>query len=188
MTNPSPSRLMPPGLKSQDRIKAAIRVDHAGEFGAVRIYEGQLAVLGRNRKTARTAALVAAMKAGEAKHLETFDRLALEHRVRPTMLQPFWHVAGFALGAVTALISEKTAFACTAAVEAAIDAHYGEQSVELAQDDPALVQIIDEFRADEAHHRETALENGAEQAPFYRALAGVITLGCRIAIAASTRI
>ena len=105
----------------------------------------------------------------EQRHLKTFDRLVNERRVRPTALEPVWRVAGFALGAATALMGEKAAFACTAAVEEAIDEHYAAQIEALGDSDPALKKTVEDFRADEAAHRQTALDHGAEQAPGYQA-------------------
>src|SRR6202789_1986003 len=118
--------------------EAMIRVDHAGEYGAVRIYEGQLAVLGK-RGSADT---IRHMAEQEQHHLKTFDRLVNERRVRPTALEPLWRIAGFALGAATAAMGEKAAFACTAAVEEAIDEHYAAQILALKDKDPALKSMV----------------------------------------------
>jgi 3-demethoxyubiquinol 3-hydroxylase len=164
--------------------EAMIRVDHAGEYGAVRIYEGQLAVL-RGRASAD---IIRHMADQEQHHLKTFDRLVNERRVRPTALEPVWRVAGYALGAATALMGEKAAFACTAAVEEAIDDHYARQIADLGERDPDLKRTVEEFRADEAQHRQTALDHGAEQAPGYRLLSEAIKAGCRLAIKLSERI
>jgi ubiquinone biosynthesis monooxygenase Coq7 len=163
---------------------AMIRVDHAGEYGAVRIYEGQLAVL-RGRASADT---IRHMAEQEEHHLKTFDRLVNERKVRPTALEPVWRVAGFALGAATALMGEKAAFACTAAVEEVIDEHYAGQVAALEGRDEALKATVADFRADEIAHRDTALEQGAEQAPGYRLLSAAIKAGCRVAIKLSERI
>lgn len=162
-----------------------IRVDQAGEYGAQRIYAGQLAVMGTR---APLAGEVRHMAEQEAEHLARFNALIAERGVRPTALQPFWHVAGFALGAATALIGPKAAMACTAAVEEEIDRHYTAQLDELGDTDPELSATITEFRADEREHRETALAHGAEQAPAYPLLSGAIRLGCRIAIRMAERI
>jgi ubiquinone biosynthesis monooxygenase Coq7 len=162
-----------------------LRVDQAGEYGATRIYAGQLAVLRRNCPEAK---LIARMAAQEERHLKRFDHLMSERRVRPTALQPIWNVAGFALGAATALISEKAALACTDAVETEIDRHYGQQLDELGDDDPELASDIAEFRADELEHRDTAREAGAAQAPGYPVLTAAIRAGCRVAIELSKRI
>jgi 3-demethoxyubiquinol 3-hydroxylase len=175
-----------PGAGSD--IEAMIRVDHAGEYGAVRIYEGQLAVLKRRGNAARSVEAIQHMAQQEQRHLDTFDRLVNERHVRPTALEPLWRVAGFALGAVTAAIGEKAAFACTAAVEEVIDEHYGRQLVALENKDPLLKSTVKEFRADEAAHRDTAMEHGAKQAPGYRVLSEAIKAGCRVAIKLSERI
>lgn len=163
---------------------AMIRVDHAGEYGAVRIYEGQLAVL----KNGPAADLIRHMAQQEERHLKTFDRLINERKVRPTALEPIWRVAGFALGAATALMGEKAAFACTAAVEEVIDEHYAGQVAALDGKDDSLKATVEEFRAEEAEHRDTALQNGAEQAPAYPLLSAAIKAGCRVAIKLSERI
>ena len=165
-------------------IDAMIRVDHAGEYGAVRIYQGQLAVL----KHGAAADTIRHMAAQEERHLKAFDKLVNERKVRPTALEPVWRVAGFALGAATALMGGKAAFACTAAVEEAIDEHYAAQIAALGDNDPALKKTVEEFRADEAEHRQTALDNGAEQAPGYGLMRQAIKAGCRVAIKLSEKI
>ena len=181
-----PRKPKPAAPGSPTDIEAMIRVDHAGEYGAVRIYEGQLAVLKR-RKSA-SVETIQHMADQEQRHLKTFDRLVNERRVRPTALEPVWRVAGFALGAVTAAMGEKAAFACTAAVEEVIDEHYASQVAALKDKDPALKATVEDFRADEAAHREEALKQGAEQAPGYKLLSETIKAGCRIAIKLSERI
>ena len=163
-----------------------IRVDHAGEYGAVRIYEGQLAVLGARKDAARTVAAIKRMAEQEQRHLKAFDTLINARRVRPTALEPVWRLAGFTLGAVTALMGEKAAMACTAAVEDVIDSHYAGQIERLT--DQELKQTVEEFRRDEIAHREEALSHGAKDAPGYRALSEVIKAGCRLAIRLSERI
>lgn len=172
-----------PGETAPD-TEAMIRVDHAGEYGAVRIYEGQLAVL-KNHASADT---IRHMAEQEQHHLKAFDRLVNQRRVRPTALEPVWRVAGFALGAATALMGEKAAFACTAAVEEVIDEHYAAQIQALGDSDPELKQTVEKFRADEAAHRQTALDNGAEQARGYPILRQAIKAGCRVAIKLSEKI
>ena len=165
--------------------EAMLRVDQAGEYGATRIYAGQLAVMGDR---APHAAEVAAMAAQEAGHRAKFDALMTARGVRPTALQPLWSAAGFALGAGCALIGPEAAMACTAAIEEEIDRHYSEQLDELDGSDPELEGLITEFRADEREHRATALAAGAERAPGYVLLSGAIRFGCRAAIALSKRI
>lgn len=165
-------------------LERIIRVDHAGEYGAARIYSGQLAVLGRGPK----GDILRHMKAQEQVHLETFSALIAERRVRPTALLPFWNVAGFALGAVTALMGEKAAMACTVAVEETIDEHYAAQSARLGEDEAPLRDTIETFRAEELEHRDIGLEHGAEQAFAYRLLTRVIKAGCKVAIEVSERV
>jgi 3-demethoxyubiquinol 3-hydroxylase len=162
-----------------------IRVDQAGEYGAARIYAGQIAVLGNRHPSARA---IGHMAAQEARHLERFNALMAERSVRPTALQPIWHVAGFALGAATALIGPQAAMACTVAIETEIDAHYAEQLEALGESDPELTDSIRDFQAEEIEHKETALAAGAEQAPAYPLLSAAIRMGCRAAIAVSKRV
>jgi 3-demethoxyubiquinol 3-hydroxylase len=164
---------------------AMLRVDQAGEYGATRIYAGQLAVLRRNCPEAK---LIARMAAQEKRHLNRFNTLIAERRVRPSALQPLWNFAGFALGAATALMSEQAALACTDAIETEIDKHYSKQLIELGDDDPALAKDIADFRADELEHRDTARTAGATNAVGYPLLSAAIRAGCRVAIALSKRI
>ena len=173
-----------PGDARADRA-SMLRVDQAGEYGATRIYAGQLAVLRRNCPEAK---LVARMAAQEQRHLARFDALMAERRVRPTVLQPLWNVAGFALGAATALMSEQAALACTDAVETEIDKHYAYQLRDIGEDDPELASDIEEFQAEELEHRDTARAAGAQDAVGYPLLTGAIRAGCRVAIALSKRI
>jgi ubiquinone biosynthesis monooxygenase Coq7 len=162
-----------------------LRVNQAGEYGATRIYAGQLAVL---RPNCPEAKLIARMAAQEDRHLARFDRLMADRRVRPTVLQPLWNVAGFALGAATALMSEKAALACTDAVETVIDKHYGQQLDQIGDEDPELAADIAEFRAEELEHRDTARDAGAANAVGYPLLTAAIRAGCRVAIGLSKRI
>ena len=188
MTKKKPAQT--PALeRTPKRIAEMIRVDHAGEHGAVRIYDGQLAVFAHVPGMEKTANLIREMAQHEQTHLDHFDQLLPARRVRPTVFGPAWNVAGFALGAVTALMGEKAAMACTAAVEAEIDAHYGAQEAELEAHDgeAGLAAAIAQFRADEAEHRQTALDEGAEEAPGYDIMTRIIRLGCRAAIRASER-
>ena len=166
--------------------KAMIRVNQAGEFGAARIYEGQLAVMG-NRSP--VSGEIAHMAEQEARHLDAFDRMIAERGVRPTALQPLWNVAGYALGAGTALMGPRAAMACTAAVETEIDKHYAEQLDQLEPgDDAELKDKIAQFREEELEHKETAIASGAEDTFGYPLLSAVIRAGCRVAIAASKRL
>lgn len=173
-----------PGDRRPD-IAAMLRVDQAGEYGATRIYAGQLAVMGDRSPAART---IAGMAAQEEAHRRQFDALIVERGVRPTLLQPLWNMAGYALGAVTAAIGPEAAMACTAAIETEIDRHYQEQLDALGDSDPELAGMIKSFQADEVEHRDAALEAGAENAPAYPLMFHAIRFGCRAAIALSKRI
>ncbi|MEZ5893514.1 MAG: demethoxyubiquinone hydroxylase family protein [Parvularculaceae bacterium] len=170
-----------PGSRAA-RLSEMLRVDHAGEYGAVAIYRGQRAVFARLPHKARTAALIKEMEDGEAEHLATFDRLLAERKIRPSLLSPFWNAAGFGLGAATALMGEKAAMTCTAAVEDVIEKHYAEQIAELEPHEPALAGTVRKFRDDEIGHKTTAETEGAQEAPFHKALSAVIGAGCRAAI------
>ena len=169
----------------REATRAMIRVDQAGEYGATRIYAGQLAVLGDRHPAARA---ITHMAHQEERHRAFFDRLIAERGVRPTLFQPIWNVAGFALGAVTAAVSPDAAMACTAAVETEIDKHYAQQLVDLGDDDPELSAAIADFQAEELEHRDHALANGATNTPGYPVLSALIRLGCRVAIAAAKRV
>ncbi len=167
------------------RTDSMIRVNQAGEYGASRIYAGQLAVMGDRGPAARA---IAGMAVQEERHRLFFDKMMAQRSVRPTVLQPIWDVAGFALGAVTAAIGPEAAMACTVAVETEIDNHYSEQLAQLGDSDPDLSAAIADFQADEVEHRETALASGAENAPAYPLMTAAIRLGCRVAIATAKRI
>ena len=183
MTTERPPYLPGDPLPAAD-VESMIRVDAAGEYGAVRIYDGQLAVIGRGR--ARDE--IRRMAEQEHRHLVTFDALSRERGVRPTLLQPLWHLAGYALGAATALLGERAAMACTVAVEETIDEHYASQAAALGDDEAELRTTVEKIRADELAHRDEALASGAEQAPAYPALTAAIKAGSRLAIWLSTRI
>lgn len=186
MREPSPP--FPGAQARQRKLSEMIRVDHAGEFGAVQIYKGQRAVFERVAGKADTADMIADMEAGEATHLATFDRLVAERNVRPTLMAPIWRIAGFSLGAVTALIGEKAAHACTEAVENVIEEHYAKQAEALTDIDPELKSIVERFRADELGHRDAAVAEGAREAPGYAFLSAAIKFGCRAAIRISEKI
>ncbi|HQT39488.1 MAG TPA: demethoxyubiquinone hydroxylase family protein [Acidocella sp.] len=167
-----------------DQTKRFIRVDHAGEYGAARIYAGQLAVLGRGPH----GATLQHMKDQEQHHLDTFAKLITERRVRPTAMLPFWHIAGFALGAATAALGSRAAMACTVAVEETINEHYLAQETALDEDEAPLRATIAQFRAEELEHRDIGLANDAEKTPGYRLLTAIIKTGCKAAIKISEQI
>jgi len=165
-------------------VSQMLRVDHAGEYGAARIYAGQLAVLRRSD----AAPVLREMQTQEQQHLDRFADLIAQRRVRPTAMLPLWHLAGFALGAATAALGERAAMACTVAVEEAIDAHYADQIAALDDHEAELRSTLVRFRDDELQHRDIALQHGAEQAPGYRLLSAMIKTGCRLAIRISERV
>ena len=175
---------LPGDLRPKELVERMIRVDHAGEFGAVRIYEGQYAVL----KDTEDADTIRHMKEQEEVHRETFEKLLTERRVRPTVLSPIWNIAGFALGAGTALLGKEAAMACTEAVEEVIDEHYQQQLEQLGDDESDLKEVITKFRDEEIEHRDIAREEGAADAPGYELLTTAVKTGSRLAIWLSSRI
>ncbi len=168
------------------QVDRMLRVDHAGEYGAVRIYKGQLAVLSKSKE----APVLKKMAAQEEVHLETFDKLIRGRQVRPTALLPLWHVAGFALGAGSALMGKNAAMACTVAVEEVIDEHYADQVELLIEEksEPELQETFEKFRQEEVEHRDIGLENGAETSPVYTPLTSLVKSGSKLAIWLSERI
>ncbi len=181
---PAGRRRLPGDLTPEALIDRMIRVDHAGEYGARRIYQGQLAVLGQQAG----GGTIREMCEQEAQHLERFEALLVERRARPTLLQPIWHLAGFALGAGSALMGEKAAMACTVAVEEVISEHYAAQAEALGDREPDLKATIETFRQDELAHRDIGLAKGAEQAPGYEGLSALVKAGSRLAIWLSERV
>jgi len=175
---------MPGDPTREELIERIIRVDQAGEYGAVRIYAGQLAVLGKGPK----GDMIRHMKEQEDVHLETFSKMVSERRVRPTALQPIWHVAGFMLGAGTALLGEKAAMACTVAVEETIDEHYQAQIAKLGDDEKDLRETCAKFREEELEHRDIGYEHGAESAPAYPLLSRAIKFGTSMALRLSENV
>ena len=177
-------RPMPGEPTGQALIHQMIRVNQAGEYGAARIYAGQLAVLGDSED----GPVLREMAAQEQKHLDTFNRMIVERQVRPTAMTPVWHLAGFALGAATALMGREAAMACTVAVEEAIDEHYADQAAVLDESEADLRKTIEAFRADELAHKDTALAHNAEAAPAYPLLTRAIKDISRTAIWISKRV
>ncbi|MBL4839075.1 MAG: demethoxyubiquinone hydroxylase family protein [Kordiimonadaceae bacterium] len=181
----SPAKPLPGDRPTKADTDRMVRVDQAGEYGAVRIYAGQRAVLGSSHPK---AAMLTHMYEQEKVHLARFNKFINDRNVRPTLMTPFWHVAGFALGAGTALMGEKAAMACTQAVEEVIDGHYQEQLDKLDGADPELEEEIKAFQAEELEHKRLAEENGAEEALGYPLLSGLIKTGCKAAIWMSKRV
>ncbi|XP_015681979.1 5-demethoxyubiquinone hydroxylase, mitochondrial [Protobothrops mucrosquamatus] len=188
----SPYRFCSTGIILDDINKPVIdriiRVDHAGEYGANRIYAGQMAVLGRSS----VGPVIRHMLEQEKNHLKQMKDLMILYRVRPTILLPVWDVAGYMLGAGTALLGKKAAMACTVAVEESIADHYNNQIRVLVEEDPEkykeLLQIIKKLRDEEMQHHDTGLDYDAELTPGYFVLKNAIQLGCKAAIFLSERI
>ena len=186
MSEPQPAR---PGLGAvEQRLAEILRVDHAGELAAVHIYRGQRAVFAAAKDREIIEGQLGEMEQHEAVHLAAFDKLLNENQVRPTVFTPLWRAAGFALGAGTALLGEKTAHACTEAVETVIEQHYAGQIAELQTRDPRLAAELTQFRNDELAHRDEAVAQGAKDAPGYPFLSAVIRTGCKAAIKLSEKL
>ena len=166
-------------------LEEIIRVDHAGEYGATRIYDGQIAVFGRKTKIGKT---IQHMADQEQEHIETFEKLIIQKRVRPTLLLPIWNIAGYMLGASTALLGEKAAMACTVAVESVIGNHYKNQAEQLGLDQKKLKSIIKKFEKDELEHHDIGLKHNAEEAVGYKIMTKLISIGCKTAISISKKI
>jgi ubiquinone biosynthesis monooxygenase Coq7 len=183
--DPDMPKLCLPGDQTQkEKLERMIRVNHAGEYGAVRIYQGQLAVL----KGTPSEAPIKEMANQETRHLEGFERVMSERAVRPTALSPIWHVAGFALGAGSALLGPKAAMACTEAIEEVIDDHYAKQVAQLPEDEKELRIMIEDYRGDEVAHRDMARKEGSREAPGYEILKSAVKNSSRLAIWLSKRI
>ncbi len=179
-----PIGALPGDPTPRERLARIVRVDHAGEYGAKRIYEGQIAVMGKGRhgKTLRH------MADQELVHLRYFETQLNARKVRPTLLQPLWHVTGFLLGAGTALLGERAAMACTVAVEEVIEGHYEEQLAHLGPEEAELAANIRQFQAEEVEHRDIGLANDAEHAPAYPLLSAAIKAGTKAVIWVAERV
>ena len=179
----------PGNVRDDHRIEQMVRVDHAGEYGAVRIYRGQRAVFANRASKARIAGQLQRMEADEQHHLDAFDDHIRAGLARPTLMGPLWDAAGYALGVATALMGERAAHACTEAVENVIEGHYGAQVEELRlMGEDALADQFAQFQAEEVEHRDLAVDEGARDAAGYPLLSAVITAGCHTAIAVTTRV
>lgn len=169
---------------SSSDIDRYLRVDHAGERAAQQIYKGQLAVL----KNHAMGPEIEHMMEQEIEHLETFETLLNEREVRPSLLDPLWGAAGFALGVATAAMGPKAAMACTIAVEEVIGEHYQKQAENLGDDEAGLKKIVEKFRDDELEHRDIAIDHDGENAKHYDMLRAIIQRGCRTAIKVAEKI
>ncbi|KAG7452733.1 COQ7 protein [Guyanagaster necrorhizus] len=187
-TTTTPSAI---SAKQRHALDSALRVDQAGEIAAVSIYQGQLAMLGRD---AKLKPMLQEMLEQEKKHITVMDKLQVQHRVRPTVLTEVARVAGFGLGAATAFLGKEAAMACTEAVETVIGEHYDDQLKEmesLPSDHPSvplLRDVIREFRDDELEHLDTAVQNDAQKAPAHALLSAIVGTGCKMAIELCKRV
>ncbi|KAG0293842.1 ubiquinone biosynthesis monooxygenase Coq7 [Linnemannia gamsii] len=191
-TSTDASASVPPLKLSKEQreiLEEMIRVDQAGELGANWIYRGQYAVLGSDKKV---GPLLQHMWDQEKYHLKVFDGIVSQYRVRPTALRPIWEIAGFALGAGTALLGKEAAMACTEAVETVIGGHYNDQLRELLKiDHPDIAElrkVVKQFRDEELEHLETAIEHDAQKAPQHELLSNAIKQGCKAAIWISSKV
>jgi len=166
-------------------LEEIIRVDHAGEYGATRIYDGQIAIFGKNSKFGK---IIKYMADQEQEHIQTFEKLIVKNRVRPTALLPIWGIAGYLLGATTAFMGKKAAMACTVAVESVIGEHYGQQIKQLGSDQKKLKRTIKKFQKDELEHHDIGLENDAKSTLGYNFMTKIISVGCKTAIAISKKV
>lgn len=179
------ARYLPGDYTQQEELEQMIRVNHAGEYGAQRIYAGQLAVLGNSK----TAPVLRHMMEQEKEHLAYFEEQIRTRRTRPSLLHPLWHMGGFVLGAVTAKIGTQAAMACTVAVESVIGKHYAQQEESLTKQpqETDLLTHISRFRKEELEHHDIGLDHGAEEAPAYAALHTLISSISTLAIATAKR-
>ncbi|MEO0347745.1 MAG: demethoxyubiquinone hydroxylase family protein [Pseudomonadota bacterium] len=177
---------LPGDLSPKEFMAQLLRVDHAGEYGAKYIYEGQLKVI----KDPQARQKIQHMAEQEQEHLDFFDEQLVKHRVRPSLLAPLWRNGGRLMGAATALLGANTAMACTEAVEEVIDNHYQEQLEQLpdTKEYAKLKAKISKFRDDEVEHRQTALDSGAEQAPLHNVLTWGIKIVTRLAIEVAKKV
>lgn len=177
MTNPG-------DITGKELIDSILRVNHAGEYGAKRIYEGQMAIL----KNSPSLPIIKHMAEQEQEHLDYFVNAIGENKARPTIMMPLWHIGAYAMGAITAMMGEKAAMACTVAVEEVIGEHYNEQLEKLGSKDNELKEKIKKFRDDELEHLNTGIDNHAEEAPAYPVLRKFVGTATKLAIMISKRI
>jgi len=169
---------------TKEDIDAILRVDHAGETAAAKIYDGQLAIL----KHTSVGPTIQHMKNQEQEHLDTFNKLLVENNTRPTVLLPIWNVMGFGLGMASAIMGEKAAMACTIAVEEVIGEHYAKQAEALDEDRPELKATLIKFRDEELDHLQTGVEHEGREAPGYEIMKTIVQFGCRTAIKISEKL
>ncbi len=173
---------------NQKILEEIIRVDHAGERGAIKIYEGQLLALNTIKQDEHLKNIIQEMKEQEKEHLEYFEKEIQKRKIKPTYLLPLWDVIGVSLGFGTALLGKKAAMLCTASVEEVIDKHYKNQIDQINEDEKKLKEKITKFRQDELNHKNIAYENGANKDGVYLILDKIIKIGSKVAINISEKI
>ena len=172
----------------KNKIEEFLRVDHAGERGAIKIYEGQLLALNTLVKDDKLKKMIEEMKNHEKEHLDFFNKEIKKRNIKPTKLLPLWDLLGVGLGFGSAIIGKKATMLCTASVEEVIDEHYQNQINELDSDEKVLKEKIKKFRDDELHHRDIAYEQGASKKGLYSILDKIIKTGSKVAINISEKI
>ena len=173
---------------NKNKIEEFIRVDHAGERGAIKIYEGQLLALNTFVKDENLKKTIEKMKNHEKEHLDFFNEEIRRRNIKPTKLLPLWDLLGVGLGFSSAIMGKKATMLCTASVEEVIDKHYQNQLDQLHSDEKVLKEKIKKFRDDELHHRDIAYEQGASKKGFYSILDKIIKTGSKVAISISEKI
>ena len=169
------------------KLEEFIRVDHAGERGAIKIYEGQLLALSTFNKDEKLKKLIENMKIHEEEHSEYFEKEIYKRNIKPTRFLKIWDLLGIGLGFGSTLLGKKAAMLCTASVEEVIDEHYQNQIDQIGDDEIELKEKIIKFREDELHHKDIAFDEGASKEGFYKVLDGIIKTGSRIAIKISEK-
>ncbi len=173
---------------TKNKVKEFIRVDHAGERGAVKIYEGQLLALNTIVKDDNLKRTIEEMKVHEVEHCQFFESEILRRNIKPTKFLPLWDLLGVGLGFGSTLLGKKAAMLCTASVEEVIDKHYLDQINQLGPDEKELKKKIIKFREDELHHKDIAYEKGASKEGIYSLMDKIIKTGSKIAIRISEKI
>mgnify|MGYP001252908827 CR=1 FL=1 len=173
---------------SKSRTEEFIRVDHAGERGAIKIYEGQLLALNTFVKDEDLKKTIEEMKSHEKEHCEFFENEIKKRKIKPTKLLPLWDLLGIGLGFGSTILGKKAAMLCTASVEEVIDEHYQNQIDQLGSDEKDLKKKIIKFRKDELHHKDIAYKKGASKKGLYSVMDKIIKTGSRIAINISEKV
>ena len=177
-------------MKKTDQkiLEEIIRVDHAGERGAIKIYEGQLLALNTIREDKILKRIIEEMKEQEKEHLEYFEKEIQKRNMKATYMLPLWDLMGVSLGFGTALLGKKAAMLCTASVEEVIENHYENQLSKIGEDEKDLKKKIEKFKGDEVNHKNTAYESGATKSGLYSIMDKIIRTGSKIAITISEKI